>query len=174
MPERKHIRLQGFDYSSDNAYFITVCVKNFECHFGDVKNGIMRLSDVGNTAACYLQNIPLIRTNAILDEFIIMPNHLHCIIELGQKPFSSDSTNQFAKPIVGSVSMMINQYKGAVKRWCNENGYEDFHWQSKFYDHVIRDNKEYWAIKNYIINNPANWRRDRLRRDMPSACPNER
>jgi putative transposase len=173
MPARKHIRLRDFDYSSANGYFITVCVKNFNCHFGEVKNGIMRLSDIGNIAAYYLQSIPQIRKDTVLDEFIVMPNHLHCIIELRHRSFLSENVNQFARPVAGSVSMIINQYKGAVKKWCNENGFGDFNWQGKFYDHVIRDNKEYWAIKNYIINNPANWRRDQLCRNLPLANPDE-
>jgi putative transposase len=171
MPTRKHIRLRDFDYSSGNAYFITVCVKGFDYRFGEIRNGIMGLSDIGNIAACYLQNIPLFRTDAVLDEFIIMPDHLHCIIELKHRAFSSENFNRYGKPVADSVSMIINQYKGAVKKWCNRNGFCDFEWQGKFYDHVIRDNKEYWAIKNYIINNPSKWDRDRSRSDLPSANP---
>jgi REP element-mobilizing transposase RayT len=102
-----------------------------------------------------------------------MPNHVHCIIEIKSSSFSLENTNQYGKPVAGSVSVIVNHYKGRVKKWCSENGFGDFEWQGQFYDRVIRDNKEYWAIKNYIINNPANWEQDILRRDMPTACPDE-
>ena len=71
-------------------------------------------------------------------------------------------TNQFGKPIAGSVSMIMNQYKSSVKQWCNNNGCEYFQWQSRFYDHVIRDEKSFKTISNYIKNNPANWNEDIL------------
>ena len=128
MPTRKHMRLGNFDYSSANAYFITICVKNFECRFGEIRNGIVGLSDAGNTAACYLQEIPEKRVNVILDEFIVMPNHAHCILEIQHRQFLPENRNQFAKPVANSVSIIINQYKGAVKKWCNKNGLNDFNW----------------------------------------------
>lgn len=171
MPKRKHIRLRHFDYSSANAYFITICVKNFECRFGEIKNGIMRFSEIGNIAACRLQEIPEKRSSVVLDEFIVMPNHVHCIIEIKNRSFSSENFNQYGKPVTDSVSIIINQYKGSVKKWCNENEHPDFEWQGRFYDHVIRNNEEHWAIKNYIVSNPENWHNDQFRRDMPTACP---
>ena len=131
----------------------------------------MGYSVIGNEAACRLQKIPEKRTGVLLDEFIIMPNHVHCIIDIKQKPFSSEVFNQYAKPTANSVSIIVNQYKGEVKKWCNGNGFGNFQWQARFYDHVIRDNKEYWAIKNYIINNPKKWHNDQFRRDLPTANP---
>ena len=100
-----------------------------------------------------------------------MPNHLHCIIEIKERDFSFENSNQYARPMAGSISVIMNQYKGAVKKWCNNNGYVDFEWQGSFYDHVIRNNNEYWAIKNYIVNNPSNWYRDKLCRIWPEANP---
>jgi len=171
MPARKHIRLRHFDYSSANAYFITICVNDFACYLGEIRNGIVGLSEIGNVAACYLQNIPDIKSDAILDEFIVMPNHVHCIIELTGQTFSIENSNRYARPVAGLISIIMNQYKGSVKKWCNANGFNDFKWQGRFFDRVIRDNEEYWAIKNYIINNPANSERDQLRRDLPPANP---
>jgi putative transposase len=171
MRGRKYIRLRDFDYSSANAYFITICTENFYCYFGEIRNGIMGYSEIGNVASCYLEAIPPIRRNVVLDEFIVMPNHVHCIIEIKGESFSLENRNRYSKPVSGSVSVIINQYKGSVKKWCNENGFTDFEWQGRFYDHVIRDNEEYWAIKNYIISNPSNWSKDHLRRDLPLANP---
>jgi len=165
MRERKHIRLIGFDYSSPNAYFITICVKDFLPLFGEIRNGIMGFSEIGNIAALYMQNIPELRSNILLDEVIIMPNHLHCIliiIENKEADIKKQKVAKFGQPVEGSISVIINQYKGAVKKWCSNNGFENFEWQRKFYDHIIRDEKSYVTIKNYTINNPANWPHDKF------------
>ena len=162
MPERKHIRWRGFDYSSASAYFITICVKD-HCHWlGEIKNGIMCFSEVGNIAALYLQQIPEIRNNVLLETFIVMPNHIHFILEITENTSEEIRYNQFGKPLSGSVSMIVNQFKGAVKKWCNQNGYADFEWQGRFHDHVIRNDKEFKAIENYIIDNPVNWNKDKF------------
>lgn len=158
--QRKHIRLRDFDYSSANAYFITTCVKYFEPLLGKIQNGICGLSDIGNDIAIRLQKIPLLNPNVILDEFIVMPNHFHAML-IVCKHQGAYIGNAFQKPKGGSVSMMINAAKGATTKWCQENNYH-FDWQDKFHDHVVRNEQEYWAIKNYIINNPKNWQQDRL------------
>lgn len=158
--QRKHIRLREFDYSSPNAYFITVCVKNFDPLLGTVKNGICGLSEIGCDVALRLQNIPVIHPKIILDEFIVMPNHFHAILII-TKHDGNYIGNRFQKPRSGSVSMLINSAKGATAKWCHQNNYR-FEWQPKFYDHVIRNEQEYWAIKNYIINNPSNWQTDKF------------
>lgn len=153
----KSIRLKNFDYSSSNSYFITISTRNKEKHFGEIRNGIMGLSAIGNTAAIYLQKIPEIRTNVLLDEFTVMPDHIHCILELLNAKSSKENRNKFGKPISNSISMIINRYKGAVKKWCDGNNFECFEWQDKFYDHIIRNSEDHWTIKNYIINNPKAW-----------------
>jgi putative transposase len=173
MRVRKNTRLRDFDYSSGNAYFNTICTKNFCYYFGEIRNGIMGYSGIGNVASCYLEAIPRIRSNVTLDEFIVKPNHVHCIVEIKGESYSLEKCNRYGKPVGGSVSVIINQYKGSVKKWCNENGFTDFEWQGRFYDHVIRDNEEYWAIRNYIISNPRNWKKDRLRRDLILANSNK-
>lgn len=158
--QRKHIRLRDFDYSSANAYFITVCVKYFEPLLGSVRNGVCGLSEIGNDVALRLQNIPLLNENVVLDEFIVMPNHFHLILII-QKHSGPFVGNCFQKPLPGSVSTMINAAKGATTKWCIKNDLY-FDWQDKFHDHVIRNEQEYRAIKNYIFNNPRNWKDDRF------------
>ncbi|MBI4649944.1 hypothetical protein HY745_01350 [Candidatus Desantisbacteria bacterium] len=71
------------------------------------------------------------------------------------------NNNQFSKPKKNSLSMVINHYKGTIKRYCNKNNIV-FAWQSRFYDHIIRDEKELYRIKEYIISNPYNWNNDKL------------
>jgi putative transposase len=158
--QRKHIRLREFDYSSPNAYFSTVCVKHFAPLLGTVRNGICGLSEIGNETALQLQGIPFQHQHALLDEYIVMPNHPHCILVRTHRNHVYTG-NQFGKTVAGSVSTIINHIKGAVTKWCGANGYS-FEWQSRFYDHVIRNEQEYRAIKNYIINNPLNWQQDRF------------
>ena len=74
----------------------------------------------------------------------------------------SQTANQFGKPVSGSVSVIINQYKSTVKRWCNKNGHEFFQWHSRFHDHIIRNEDSFQNIVNYIVNNPKQWEDDKF------------
>lgn len=186
--ERKHIRLRNYDYSSDGLYFITICIKDRQNYFGEIQNDEMILNEIGKIAHEYLNEISNHFSHVEMDEFIVMPNHVHCILNLDKSDDvgtrhvvslsentetpvgtshvmslqSQPQFNQFSKPIPGSVSVIIQQYKSSVKRWCNKNTHEYFQWQSRFHDHVIRNSESYERIKNYIINNPANWNDDSL------------
>ncbi|MBU2444796.1 MAG: transposase [Bacteroidetes bacterium] len=68
-----------------------------------------------------------------------------------------ENENQFSKPIKKSLSVIINQFKGSVKRWCNKNGCPNFFWQPRFYDRIIRNEKELYQIRKYIEQNPLKW-----------------
>jgi putative transposase len=187
---RKNIRLRGFNYGSNGSYFVTICTIERKLFFGDVLNKDIILNDVGEIAQRYWEEIPFHFTYVSLDKFVIMPNHIHGIITINHKmQFASDNQednpvvphhgvalndagesrheiqkhlNQFSKPISGSLSVILNQYKAAVKRWCNKNDHPDFFWQPRFYDHIINDSNEYLAIRDYIDSNPDNWENDDL------------
>lgn len=73
----------------------------------------------------------------------------------------SPNKNEFGKTIPGSISAIIGQFKSSVTRWCNNNDF-NFAWQSRFHDHIIRNESEYYRIEQYIINNVANWRDDKF------------
>jgi len=201
-PVRKHIRLRNYDYSSEGYYFITICTDERKCFFGYIENGIMILNDIGKNVNEYLLEIPNHFKHALLDEFTIMPNHIHLILGLNynipsvrtrhgvsqqdgisQQDIESkeddvrtrhgvsqqdgisqqeQSTNKFGKLNKNSVSVIINQFKSSVKRWCNKNGHENFKWQPRFHDHIIRNEGEHKRIKQYIIDNPSNWKEDKL------------
>lgn len=168
--KRRSVRLKGYDYSRAGLYFITICVQNRECLFGKIENEKMLLNDLGIIVNEYWLNIPEHYPRMVLHEHIIMPNHMHGIIQLTDAVvgtrhgvfLQSTNTNQFGKPVSGSVSMIINQYKSSVKRWCNKNGHEYLQWQSRFHDHIIRNQQSYETISNYIINNPAKWQEDKF------------
>ena len=161
LKKRRSHRLQNFDYSSANSYFITICVLNMECKLGTIKNGIMGFSETGNASCILLQEICEARKNVILDEFIIMPNHIHAIIDINNGKYNPENINKFSRPVPNSVSMIINHFKGSVKKWCI-NHHLHFELQGRYHDHIIRNREEYWAIKNYIIQNPRKWQMDKF------------
>lgn len=178
---RKNIRLKGYDYSSKGLYFITICTKDRHHYFGETDNQKFEYSAIGGIAYTYWHEIPKHFKNVRLGEFVIMPNHIHGIIEIagprhGVAPQSSlespvgpshgmangmANLNQFGKTIPGSISAIIGQFKSSVTRWCNKNDF-NFAWQSRFHDHIIRNEPEYTRIEQYIINNVANWRDDKF------------
>ncbi|MEX0662891.1 MAG: transposase [Balneolaceae bacterium] len=180
---RRSIRLQGYNYSSPGEYFITICTHNRKCLFGDVVDGEMRLNECGVVAEDFWRQIPKRYENAILDEFVVMPNHIHGIIGI---EFKSDSHPVGSIP-VGAIHELplrdddnidlknhqmerrkmllpkiIGWYKMNVSKQVNillENTGHRF-WQRNYYEHIIRNDKSLHHIRNYIINNPLKWQAD--------------
>ena len=91
--DRRSMRLKGYDYTKEGAYFITICTNDRQCNFGIMKNGNMELSPIGKMVEKHLKDIPLHFENVKLDEFIIMPNHIHGIIVIDKKIKSDDIHN---------------------------------------------------------------------------------
>jgi REP element-mobilizing transposase RayT len=165
---RKNIRLKNFDYRSSYRHFITICTLRREKYFGGLTNEGLILSEIGQTAHRFWLEIPVHYSHVILDGFVIMPNHIHGIIKLDYSKTHSTGTchgmsqlkpdnriyNKFGRPLSGSVSMIINQYKSSVKRWCNKNGFESFAWQPRFYVHIINNRWELYRILVYIKSDP--------------------
>ena len=166
---KKQHRLKEYDYSNSGYYYVTICTKNKNNYFGEVVDGKMKLAGIGDIAENFWLKIPDTYNNVILDEWIIMPNHIHGIIVIQNIMNNRGDSNckdrnaprhvpTGLQPLCkNSLSSIINHYKGNVKRWCNKNGYEYFLWQSRFYDHIIRNEKSLFNIRKYIINNPINW-----------------
>ncbi len=168
-------RWKNWDYSSCGAYFITICTKNRINYFGKIIDDEMQLSEIGEMAYHFWDEIPNHFSFVLLDEFIVMPNHIHGIIiindttnvtvetpKLDVSTVTTATTNKkqthnaSLKWKSGTLGVVINQYK----RICTINARKtnpDFAWQSNYYDHVIRNYKSYRNIKNYILNNPKNW-----------------
>jgi|WetSurMetagenome_2_1015567.scaffolds.fasta_scaffold227713_2 putative transposase len=163
-------RLKGYDYSSPGEYFVTICTGSMiEC-FGDVMYGEMKRNDVGEIAHQMWMNIPNHHEHAMLDEFIVMPNHVHGIVVLCENDHVRDAINRVStggttkskNPMLmrQSLPYIIRQYKGRVSFEIHKTN-PDFFWQPRFYDHIIRDEKGLNAIREYIKNNPAQWEYDR-------------
>ena len=177
---RKQIRLRGYDYRNAGAYFVTICTHQRECTFGQVRDGVMHLSDWGQIVVKIWQAMPDHFPYIILDVFQCMPNHIHFIVWI----ISDDAPNTLPEnpyPFVGpqhaaalqmdddhstvkskSLSAIVRSFKSAVTREINDLRGEKFPpvWQGRFHDRIIRNERELAAIRRYIHNNPANWTAD--------------
>lgn len=174
-PNRRSIRLQGYDYTQPGAYFITIVTQDRECLFGEVADGEMRLNEAGRVVEqCWLA-IPDHFPRAALDAFVVMPNHIHGIVWIvGARhavPLPGDvpiPTEQFGKPIPGSIPTIIRSFKSATTKRINE--YRQTPglpvWQRNYYEHIIRDDDELNRIRKYIANNPLQWALDRENPDI--------
>jgi putative transposase len=162
---RRSIRLKGYDYSREGMYFITICTHDRMCLFGKVENEEMNLNEYGKIAEkCFLA-IPEHHPYAKLGPYIVMPNHIHCIIEItvGANNYSPLQT-QTKRPIHGTsktIGSIVRGFKIGVTKWFRKN--TDIHtvWQRNYYDHIIRNEKSYCRIADYIINNPLKWQDDK-------------
>lgn len=163
---RRSIRLKNYDYSQPGAYFITICTHNRQCLFGEIVNGEMVLNEYGEIAKqCWLE-IPVHFPHVQLDEFVIMPNHVHGIIIVGSRhaltlqiAVPPQQIEQFGKPTHGSIPTIIRSYKSACTKQINiiHQSPANPVWQRNYYEHIIRNENELDSIREYIINNPLKW-----------------
>lgn len=165
LPQRKPVRLPGFDYSADGAYFVTACTKNREMLFwdemccpGNVGATIGRpesccdfkLSPLGMAAEKAICNINVHYPMVFVDCYVVMPNHIHIILRI-----STQGINAGRPMVAPTVSVVMQQMKGVVSKAA---GYSI--WQRSFHDHIIRSEQDYRRIHEYIRNNPLNWQQD--------------
>ena len=141
-PKRKTTRLQNFDYSSNNYYFITICTHNKECIFGTVQ----KLNTLGNIAKSEMENLESHYHGVFVDNFIIMPNHVHAIIVL---------ENQLK-----SLNEIVGNYKAGVSRKIRNHYPDMIVWQRSFHDHIIRNEESYKKIWQYVECNDQKWTED--------------
>ena len=150
------MRLEGFDYSSVGYYFITICVKDKRELLGKVDSDVgaiinrpcskVALSEYGQIAETIIRLISDHYDDAIVDKYVIMPNHIHMILVITNGRLIIAPTN---------VSVIIQQFKRQVTK---QIGFS--FWQRTFHDHIIRDEKEYQKIWKYIDENPIKWQED--------------
>ena len=158
----KSTRLPEWDYASAGWYFVTICVKDRRPDFGRVHDGVMQLSALGQIAHQFLTDIPDHFLHTQMDAFVVMPNHVHAIIVIHnvQARHVAPRQRKFGPLGSGSLSKIIQAYKAAVTRQARRDGYVDFYWQERFYDHIIRDDRSLQRIRAYIIGNPLEWEQD--------------
>lgn len=167
--KRKLNRLKNYDYRQSGSYFVTICVWRGIESFGRIEDGKMILNWLGRAAEkCWLA-IPEHFPNVILDEFIIMPNHIHGIIiiygDVRNNNYCSVHSQGNAIPWQSqwarSLSSIIRGFKIGVAKECREKEIRHFRWHKSYYDRIIRGDAELRRIRAYIRNNPANWQFDR-------------
>lgn len=166
---RKMLRLKGYDYSQPGEYFVTICTRNREGLFGEIVDGVMQLNKAGEIAKRCWVELPFHCPNVQLDEFVVMPNHVHGIIRIldvvndRRVVRSNDPTmGQYSSisPKRGSLAVIIRTFKAAVTTLCRKNGRGDFGWQRGYYEHIIRDDASLVKIQDYIMTNPQRWLAD--------------
>lgn len=167
---RRSIRLQGYDYARNGAYFVTVCAQGRECLFGEIVDGEMYLNDAGRMVAKWWMELPERFPDVVLDEYVVMPNHFHGILVFvgaalrGRPDAETEGHPHRGAPTLGDVvdwfkTMTTNAYIRGVKMsdWPPFAGRL---WQRNYYERVIRDEKELDAVREYIANNPKRWESD--------------
>ena len=163
-----YARLRSWDYASPGWYFVTICTKQLKPYLGKIGEGLLILNELGQITYQYWSEIPQHHTYVTIDEFIVMPNHIHGILILAETLTVEtlhaasllSSTMSSISPRRGSLGVIIRSFKSAVTRWARKNGHPNFAWQPRFYDHIIRNEDALSRIRTYIQNNPMKWEHD--------------
>ncbi len=175
-PDRHHrrsIRLKDYNYTQAGAYFVTVCTYQRESVFGDVAGEQMRLNEYGCLTQDEWLRTASVRPYVALDQFVIMPNHIHGIIVItdpvGATRRVAPTTVVAAAgrgtprgPASGSIGAVIGQFKSLTARRINKLRETPGTpvWQRNYYEHIIRDESSLDQIRQYILDNPARWAND--------------
>jgi len=173
---RRSIRLQCYDYSQAGALFITICTNNRENLFGDIVAGAMQLNDAGQTVERCWVDIPAHFPCVELDEFVVMPNHVHGIIVLtdalttvGAKDLRAKNRAKDISPLQnrpsgasGTIGSIVRGFKIGVTKWFRQQTTIHEVWQRNYWEHIIRNETERDRFREYIRNNPSRWEQDKL------------
>jgi len=190
MKQRKPTRLKDYDYSKGGGYFVTICTKNRMNRFGDIVNGEMVLNSSGKIASSMIAGITKVFNNILIDRFIVMPNHVHCIINIienlpvenASERRITQSSQTFIERLTPNAAMssemrsvddtpndrtkmllskVVQLYKSSVTKRVKKIEKSVYSlWQSSFHDRIIRNEREYGNIQLYIVNNPLQWELD--------------
>jgi len=165
LPKRKPNRLKEYDYNTPGAYFITICTEKRKEVLSNINVGTgvldcpdLQLYEYGKTANKIIKQLNGFYKNISIDNYVIMPNHIHFLISIlcldGQSgtpvPTKKDNRNS-----------VISKFVSTFKRFCNKE-YGKNIWQQRYYDHIIRNEQDYREIWEYIDNNPLKWEMDRF------------
>ena len=175
---RRSLRLRGFDYSQEGAYFVTICTHDRACLFGEVVDGEMRLNDVSRVVQTVWDGLLERFPSVELDAFVVMPNHVHGILVVGAAlapPKRRNVGAGLALPLGGAASSaptgttsttlgnVVRAFKSmsaiGVNRLLKRLGQPL--WQRGYYEHIIRSEKSLSRIQEYIATNPSSWELDR-------------
>ena len=156
---RKKNRLSGYDYSNCGMYFITICTWKHIEWFGRVENGKMVLNKYGEITEKIWTKISIHFENITLDQYVIMPNHIHGIIVINDYVGNRHACSLHRQYHL--IPVIVGSYKSAASRMLRqiENG-NWFRWQKSFHDHIIRNDASLRGVRQYIQDNPVNWEDD--------------
>ena len=159
VPKRKSTRLKNYDYSAPGAYFITICVKDRKEWLSKIivgtgvldcpQNILTRYGKIADKYICQMNNF---YKHVSVDKYVIMPNHIHLLIRILENMDGPSGT-----PV--PTNSVISKFVGTFKRFCNKE-YRENIWQSRSNDHIIRGEKDYKKIWEYIDTNVQRWERD--------------
>ena len=157
--QRKETRLKEYDYSANGAYFVTVCTKDRKHILSTIHVGggaldapIVELSQIGKSVENNIIKMNGLYENIKVSDYSIMPNHIHLIIIVNENGRSG-------APAPTPANARIPRYVSTLKRFVNKECECDI-WQRSYYDHIIRNEADYFEKRNYILNNPAKWLED--------------
>jgi len=168
---RRSIRLKGYDYSQSGMYSVTICTQNRLCLFGIIENEKMLLNDAGKMIGHWYRELECKFSDIKCHEMIVMPNHVHFIVEnvgadlcvcpgLGDSRTTGEHIGSPLRHVVQWFkTMSTNEYIRSVK----QNQWQRFDkklWQRNYYEHIIRNEKSYLKISEYINTNPSKWQDD--------------
>ena len=160
--DRRSIRLKGYDYSQAGAYFVTLVARDRSCLFGSVVDGVVRLNDAGRLVRDLWEWLAARYPYVTLDEYVVMPSHLHGIIAIANQCRGGSRTAQ-TLPRRQPLGRMIGAFKTVSTKRLNlarETPGRKV-WQRNYYERVIRNDEELTAIREYIVNNPVRWELDK-------------
>jgi len=162
-----------WNYQNSGYYFITINTKNREEYFGIIRENTMHLSNIGKIADEELNQTVRLRPYVAIDRYLIMPDHVHMILILDEDAAHRGGVARYAAEVTDgnmrnpyfssispksrSISSIIRSYKSAVAKRCHENGHDDFAWQSRFHDRIIRDEEELYNVRKYVEQNVMRW-----------------
>ena len=157
-PKRKLQRLKNYDYSTPGVYFITICAHKKQKLFGNIislgiANGAqMQYSAIGELTKKCLAEIEFHYNNVVIDNWIIMPNHVHLLVQIINPTGSAGSSSKY------DISNIVGKFKASVTRRARTSlGYEEKLWQTSFHDRIVRNQNEYNKIWEYISGNASKW-----------------
>jgi putative transposase len=168
LANRQSIRKRGWNYAAAGWYFVTINTHEGRALFGAVVNGRMVLSEAGRVAEEEWRQSAVVRKGIALDEFVVMPNHVHGIVRLEGLDASSPNMAEFGKPVAGALGTFVGAYKAAVSRVLGRRGLvhqgaglarQAPTWHRNYWDVIVRDARALAAIRVYIRTNPANYER---------------
>ncbi|WP_115006214.1 transposase [Moraxella lacunata] len=168
--KRRSMRLKNYDYAQEGLYFITICCKDKMHFFGEIVDNKMILNDIGQVVEQCWHNIPSHFPNVVLHHFVVMPNHIHGVIEIifnaNHHSFMAKNDNlpqQSKQKIHGTsktIGSIVRGFKTGVTQWARQNTDIYDIWQRNYHDHIIRNETSYLKICEYIENNPLKWQDD--------------